>query len=227
MMRIPGTVITVGQVAAATASLLVLTACGGGGGGDAPATTAAPTSSTVVGTTTTTRAATTTTAGGGTTTTTATTTTTTVAGTLNLAATTLVVQHSAKCLTVSGTTAGGAATQSTCVPGSAGQSWKITPSGASYVIQSNLSNLCLGIQNASTTPGDPAVQVACNSGPSALWTFTPVPGQTGLPTKFQLKPNHSGQCLDVFGSQQTDGSTVLQFTCNAAIQQNQVWAVTR
>ncbi|MBI1891978.1 MAG: RICIN domain-containing protein [Burkholderiales bacterium] len=193
-----------GQALAVAASLLLLSACGGGDDDNGAAT---PTT-------------TTTTSAGSTTTTTVTTTTTTTAAP-SFQAAQLVVQHSGHCLSVAGSTAGSPATQQVCNVTAPEQRWKAVPVGADIRIQNNSSNLCLGVANGNMTPAAAVSQIACTGDAFALWTLRP----SGTPGQFNIVAKHSGQCLDVFGSDQAPGTGAIQFTCSTANQANQRWVV--
>ncbi len=202
-----------GQVMAVAASLLLVTACGGS---DDPAVD--PTATT----TTTTSADTTTTSTGETTTTSATTTTTTLAPQLNLAAATVVAQHSQLCLATINGTAGSKVTQIDCATAGAAQSWKISPTGETYTFLNNGSNLCLGVPDAE--PESFAVQMTCDGSLNVQWKLQPVVANPG---EFNLVPALSPtQCLDVFGNEQAPGADVIQFDCVPPEQANKRWVIT-
>ena len=227
-----------GQAMVTAASLLLMTACGGGGSdiADALTSTTESTTSTTAETTTSTEAttttsteATTTTSTEATTTSTASTTTTTVADPFNLAAATLVVQHSGLCMSVPDTVSGSNARQTACVAGNPAQGWEIKPTGTGtdYTIRSLQSNLCLRV-NDTALNADPlvlslAVQGPCDGSTNTLWNFrqSPTPGQ------FNVVAKHSSLCLDVPGSEQAPGTAIIQYTCNTAVNQpNQRWVIT-
>ena len=133
----------------------------------------------------------------------------------------LQVQHSGKCLDLTGVGGGEYSTitvQSKCT-GSSWQRWVLEPvDGTYYRIKHAKSGECVDVAGGSKNDGAPAILWACHDGGNQRWRLEP--GGPG----FLLKNYNSGKCLDVTGGSKDDSVGVIQYTCTGNA--NQIW-VTR
>jgi hypothetical protein len=84
------------------------------------------------------------------------------------------------------------------------------------------SELCMGVDNGSTSPGADIRQFQCDGTLNQKWV--PKPGarlQDGTPT-FSFK-NHDGLCIGVDGASMANGAQLKQFPCDGRA--NQRWIV--
>jgi hypothetical protein len=145
-------------------------------------------------------------------------------------ATTIVAQHSGKCLDVTG---GGTATalasgtqldQWTCVTGAGNQLFLLQDMGGSqYEIISSNSNKCISPVNGGTTNGTRIEQLDCAGLAKQLWSVA----STGTAGKYQIVSATSGRCLDVAGgpTATADGTPIDLWDCVAGAT-NQTWTLT-
>ena len=128
-----------------------------------------------------------------------------------------VVQHSGKCLNVSGVS-GEQVVQRSC-NGGAAQQFTFTPSGAagSYTVSSG--DLCLGVTDASRINRAAVVQQACDGSAPQRFKLQ----AAGSDTAFLLIAQHSGKAVDVERASRRDGAPVLQWTSTGSA--NQRWTL--
>lgn len=195
-----------GQALAVAASLALLVACGGGDDDNGILPDDSTTTTTL----------------GTTTTTTGSTTTTTLAGETANRAEQFMSEVSFRCI---GEGADNAAVQTTCFNNVATQSWKTTRVGDAYTLTNNESNLCLGIADGATTNEALAVTMSCDGSPQTLWTFEAL-GTGDDANRIRMIAQHSGKCLEVGGSDATEGKQLSQYTCGVNTQANQTWVRT-
>lgn len=132
----------------------------------------------------------------------------------------LIVQHSGKCMRVSGgsTLSGAKIVQWTC--GSyTGETVEITavPGGlGGHQIKFTHSGLCLDVPGNSHQQGLQLQQYQCNQTNAQRWNVPSCSGCTGPITNVE-----SGLCLDVYNQETGNGVAVIQWPCNG--QNNQKW----
>ena len=138
--------------------------------------------------------------------------------------------NSAKCMDVAHASISNGATvhQWTCHSGNH-QQWRMVPdwyTDGYFMIVNKNSNKCLDVAGRSTAHGARVHQWACHNGANQHWSITggpgggqPVPGNT----RYLLRNRHSGKCLEVTGASSSNGATLRQANCTAAL--NQIWLV--
>jgi hypothetical protein len=140
------------------------------------------------------------------------------------AATTVVAQHSSKCLDVRGgpqaTNDGAPLEQWTCT-GASNQSWTFNDTGAGLfeAVASN-SGKCMEAAGGGTADGTAIQQATCNRQPRQLWRLH----EAGAGV-FEIVHVASGRCLDITGGPQAtaDGALAELWRCTGAA--NQAWAL--
>jgi len=131
----------------------------------------------------------------------------------------LVVQHSNKCLDVSGLSRdnGGKIQQWSC-RGSDNQLWGLVPVGDYYKIMAKHSGKCLDVWGVSRENGARVHQWTCEAGKeNQLWQLVP------RGDAYSLVAKHSGKCLDVSGVSCENGAELLQWDCHGG--GNQLWRI--
>lgn len=143
------------------------------------------------------------------------------------APTTVVAQHSGKCLDVIGGNAGTGngvlLEQWTCVDGAQNQVFALRDKGGSqYEIVASHSNKCVGVVDGATANGAQIEQLDCAGLPKQLWTVTSLGAGT-----YRIVSVPSGRCLDVTGGVGATGDGVLVelWDCVPGAT-NQIWALT-
>lgn len=130
---------------------------------------------------------------------------------------TLVAQHSGKCLQVADGSyeSGAGVVQWTCDGGSH-QYWRLRPVGGDYEIVARHSDKCLDVPGGDPSNGVALVQWDCHGGDNQLWRL--VPAGEG----YQIVSQLSGRCLDIAWGELSDGAALIQWDCHGG--DNQVFA---
>jgi hypothetical protein len=97
------------------------------------------------------------------------------------------------------------------------QAWWLIPDDEYMSFQNNFSSLNLGIDQASTTPGAPAIQATPDSSHNQDWLL-----QWRSDTVFELHNRKSHLCLGISGASTADGAQAAQFPCDGSL--NQGWS---
>ena len=141
------------------------------------------------------------------------------------AATTVVAQHSDKCLDVRGgpqaTNDGAPIEQWTCT-GASNQSWTLNDTGAGlFEVVAGNSGKCVEAAGGGTANGTAIQQATCTRQPRQLWRLHDTGGSI-----FEIVHVPSGRCLDITGGPQAtaDGALAELWQCTGAL--NQAWALT-
>ncbi|MCW7539109.1 RICIN domain-containing protein [Aquabacterium sp. A7-Y] len=133
-------------------------------------------------------------------------------GQVATAYTTLVVQHSGKCVRILGDSGGGgpgaAAMQYGC-EGANQDSWTLEPVGTAFRIVQRGSRQCLSVQGAMLGDDAPVQQLRCEDRGNQLWNLV----REGA--VWRLRALHSGRCLDVRGGSLADSARMVQSSCRA------------
>jgi hypothetical protein len=129
----------------------------------------------------------------------------------------IVVEHSSKCLDVSGgsTDNGTPIIQWDC-SGADNQAWNLRPYGG-YVEIVARNGKCLDVSGESTDNGAAVIQWDCHQGNNQLWDTRRI-GNGYM----QIINVNSGKCLDVSGASPDNGAYVIQWECYDAA--NQYWS---
>ncbi len=85
-----------------------------------------------------------------------------------------------------------------------------------YEVKARHSGLCLDLPDE----GNQLQQRQCSGAPSQAWQFHEVEAGKG---KYELINAKSGKCMDVAGFDMAAGAVVLQWTCKATNNNNQLW----
>jgi hypothetical protein len=142
------------------------------------------------------------------------------------AATTLVAQHSNKCLDVTGgpgATQEGASLEQWPCTGQANQSWTLNDAGGGqYELVASHSGKCAEVVNGGTGNGALVKQATCTREPKQLWRLRSSPSSSNV---FEVVNVPSHRCLDVTGGPQgtQDGKLIELWSCNGTT--NQAWAI--
>jgi hypothetical protein len=142
------------------------------------------------------------------------------------AATTLVAQHSNKCLDVTGgpgATQDGASLEQWPCTGQLNQSWTLNDAGGGqYELVASHSNKCAEVVNGGTANGSLVRQAACTREPKQLWRLR---SKASAPNRFEVVNVPSHRCLDVTGGPQgiQDGNLIELWNCNGTT--NQAWTL--
>ncbi|GAA1551084.1 hypothetical protein GCM10009827_084640 [Dactylosporangium maewongense] len=116
--------------------------------------------------------------------------------------------------------------------GADNQRWQVIDAGGGTVnLKAVHSGKCLDVDARSTTAGAYLQQYRCNNDDNQRFTITPVPVATPAPTPtatagvYIIRNVLSGLCVDVFGNAATDGTRLVQWTCQGTT--NQQWRFTQ
>ncbi|WP_433364801.1 sigma-70 family RNA polymerase sigma factor [Dactylosporangium sp. CA-152071] len=116
--------------------------------------------------------------------------------------------------------------------GADNQRWQVIDAGGGTVnLKAVHSGKCLDVDARSTTAGAYLQQYRCNNDDNQRFTITPVPVATPAPTPtatagvYIIRNVLSGLCVDVFGNAATDGTRLVQWTCQGST--NQQWRFTQ
>jgi hypothetical protein len=141
------------------------------------------------------------------------------------ATTTIVAQHSNKCLDVRGgpqaTQDGALIEQWTCT-GATNQSWTINDRGGQqYELVASNSDKCVEVIDGSIQQGAGIHQATCSGLPQQLWQL-----RNKSPGVYEIVNVPSGRCLDVIGGPPAtaDGALTELWDCTGS--SNQAWALT-
>lgn len=138
---------------------------------------------------------------------------------------TLVAQHSSKCVNVPGasTNLNVQWQQATCLSGNS-QAFAFKPVTNklnTYTIVNRGNNLCMDVFGAGQTDATSIVQNACTGALNQQFILRSAGAGNGI---FNLVAAHSGKCVNVNGAAQTDGAGLVQSSCTNAA--NQQWNLT-
>jgi beta-glucanase (GH16 family) len=141
------------------------------------------------------------------------------------ATTTVVAQHSGKCLDVRGgvaATGNGAPIEQWSCTTQSNQAWTLRDMGGlQYEFIAANSDKCMEVINGGTANGSGIQQSDCNGMPRQLWKINALgAGQN------QIISISSGRCLDVTGGPTATGDGVLTELWDCTGQTNQLWALT-
>ncbi|MEV4518529.1 sigma-70 family RNA polymerase sigma factor [Dactylosporangium sp. NPDC049525] len=111
--------------------------------------------------------------------------------------------------------------------GADNQRWQVIDAGGGTVtLKAVHSGKCLDVDARSTTAGAYLQQYRCHNDDNQRFTITPVPGATPATAGVYVIRNVlSGLCVDVFGNAATDGTRLVQWTCQGTT--NQQWRFTQ
>jgi hypothetical protein len=144
---------------------------------------------------------------------------------LSGAATTIVAEHSGKCLDVRGGPAakndGAAIEQWTCT-GESNQAWTLTDKGnGQYQIAASSSGKCLDLAGGATANGTPIQQATCTGASRQLWKL-----RMAGNGRHEVVSVSSGRCLDITGGPSATGDGALAELWDCTGDSNQAWALT-
>lgn len=144
---------------------------------------------------------------------------------VSAAPTTVIAQHSNKCLDVRGGPQeiddGAPIEQWTCT-GASNQSWTLNDRGGEqYELVASNSNKCVEVTAGATQNGAGIQQAACNGQPKQLWKLRNKSGNV-----YEIVNAPSNRCLDVTGgpTATADGALTELWDCTGS--PNQAWALT-
>jgi hypothetical protein len=141
------------------------------------------------------------------------------------ATTTIVAQHSSKCLDVRGgptAIADGALIEQWSCTGQSNQAWTLTDRGnGQYQLAASSSGKCVEVINGATTNGAGIQQATCSGLSRQLWNIRSKGGG-----QYEIVSVSSGRCLDVTGGPTATGDGVLTELWDCTGQANQSWALT-
>ena|GEM_PF-3022563 len=141
------------------------------------------------------------------------------------ATTTVVAQHSQKCLDVRGgvaATADGARIEQWSCSGLSNQAWTLQDMGNSqYEFIASNSSKCMEVINGGIANGSGIQQATCTGAAKQLWKLT-----SQGSGKYQIINPASNRCLDVTGGTGATGDGVLTELWDCTGQANQSWALT-
>lgn len=130
--------------------------------------------------------------------------------------------NSAKCLDVpeSATDDGHGLEQYACNDGR-NQQWALLATDSGYFQLVNLnSNKCADVRQNSLDNNAVVNQYGCTGANNQQWFLRAAPaGVNGV----QLVARHSGKCMAVAGSSQSDKAGIVQFTCGSVAAYSQYW----
>ena len=141
---------------------------------------------------------------------------------------TLVVQHSGKCLDLTGGSFRNGTTleQESCASSEASTFEFVSVPGQAdtYLIRNIRSQKCLDVFRAQTNNGAKLIQYRCGEGANQQFELVDAGGGY-----YQLVAGHSGKCVDVYRAHKTDGTEVTQYSCQGAETRarygNQLWKI--
>ena len=138
--------------------------------------------------------------------------------------TTVVAQHSGRCLDVRGgptATNDGARIEQWSCTGQANQSWTLKDMGAGrYEFIAAHSGKCMEVVGGGTANGAAIQQAGCTGAQHQLWTL-----KAGSSGNYQIVSVPSGRCLDVTGGPTATADGVLTELWDCTGQANQAWAL--
>ncbi|MFY0528763.1 RICIN domain-containing protein [Archangium gephyra] len=141
------------------------------------------------------------------------------------ATTTIVAQHSNKCLDVRGgptATQDGALIEQWSCTGQANQAWTLTDrGGGQYQLAAASSGKCVEVINGATGNGAGIQQATCSGQPRQLWTLN-----SKGSGRYEIVAVNGGRCLDVTGGPTATGDGVLTELWDCTGEANQSWALT-
>lgn len=141
------------------------------------------------------------------------------------ATTTIVAQHSSKCLDVRGgpqATQDGALIEQWGCTGQPNQAWTLNDRGnQQYELVASNSSKCVEVIGGSTERGAGIHQATCSGAPAQLWQL-----RSKSANVYEIVNVPSGRCLDVIGgpTATADGALTELWDCTGAA--NQAWALT-
>ena len=143
---------------------------------------------------------------------------------LSGAATTIIAEHSGKCLDVRGGVAakndGAAIEQWTCT-GQSNQAWTLTDKGnGQYQIAASSSDKCLDVAGGATANGSAIQQATCTNATRQLWRLR----ATGN-GRHEIVSVSSGRCLDITGGPAATGDGALAELWDCTGEANQAWQI--
>lgn len=138
---------------------------------------------------------------------------------------TLVAQHSSKCMNVPGasTSLNVQWQQATCMSGN-GQAFEFKPVTNklnTHTIVNRGNNLCMSVSGASQADGTAIVQSTCSGALNQQFILRSSGVGNGI---FNLVAAHSGKCVDVNSGSLSDGAQLTQWPCSNSA--NQQWNLT-
>ena len=157
---------------------------------------------------------------------------TTSAGTVAPQATafssTLIAEHSNKCLDLKGGSFGNgtALEQESCTSSEAPEFDFVTVPGQAdtYLIKNKKSQKCLDIFRAQSNNGAKLIQYRCGEGQNQQFKLVGAGN-----SYYQLIAQHSGKCVDVYRAYKADGTDVTQYSCQDGAARaeygNQLWKI--
>ncbi len=141
------------------------------------------------------------------------------------APTTIIAQHSNKCLDVRGgpqAIGDGALIEQWTCTGTTNQSWTLNDRGGEqYELVASNSNKCVEVIDGSTTRGAGIHQATCTGQPRQLWRL-----RNKSANVYEIVNSPSNLCLDVTGGPQATADGVLTELWDCTGAANQAWALT-
>ncbi|WP_307718069.1 RICIN domain-containing protein [Streptomyces sp. V4I23] len=141
------------------------------------------------------------------------------------ATTTIVAEHSSKCLDVRGgptAVADGALIEQWSCTGQANQAWTLNDRGSGrYELVASSSGKCVDVVDGATHNGARIQQAGCTGAPRQLWTL-----KSKGNGSYEIISVSSGRCLDVTGGPTATADGVLTELWDCTGQANQSWALT-
>ena len=144
---------------------------------------------------------------------------------LSGAATTIIAEHSGKCLDVRGGVVakndGAAIEQWTCT-GESNQAWTLTDKGnGQYQIAASSSEKCLDVAGGASANGTAIQQATCTNASRQLWKL-----HAAGNGRHEIVSVSSGRCLDITGGPAATGDGALAELWDCTGQANQAWSLT-
>jgi Ricin-type beta-trefoil lectin domain-like len=88
-----------------------------------------------------------------------------------------------------------------------------------YEMHAQHSDKCLDVDNGSTADGANVKQWSCAHVKQQSWNIVWVGDDANQEALYEVRPEHSGKCLDVDNGSTADGANVKQWTCSNVPQQ--------
>ncbi|WP_163995907.1 RICIN domain-containing protein [Pyxidicoccus caerfyrddinensis] len=141
------------------------------------------------------------------------------------APTTIVAQHSNKCLDVRGgptATGDGALIEQWSCTGQSNQAWTLTDKGqGQYQLAASSSGKCVEVINGATGNGAGIQQATCSGLSKQLWRLN-----SKGSGRYEVVAVNGGRCLDVTGGPTATGDGVLTELWDCTGEANQAWTLT-
>ena len=132
---------------------------------------------------------------------------------VNVTTTTITNAYAGQCLDTFGVDTNSSVYKANC-SGGQNQKWELKPQGSYYEIVNADSNLCLDLNNSSTSLNAEVGQWSCGQSSNQLWEIQSSGGE------YLIKSKTSGLCLEVVGT-----GNAYQYTCDGYVGQR--WSLAK